>query len=703
MRYLILFCLIACQAAFAQNKGRKKEVVKGVKIIARPLPDSVLLRWAPTDQQTWALGNKYGYVLERYAMVEGKVAKRNPAIIVLSPQPIKPYPLEQWEPIAKASNYGAIAAQALYGETFEATQPKNQKMDKPMVRQAYEKAMEMEMRFSFALLGADLNKEVAKASGLKWTDRKVKKGDRYLYRIYVALPPDISLKLDTGFVFTGPDEFSPLPKPAEFSAFFSDTTVALSWNQKLLQAQYIAYDIEQSSDGGITFQKRNQEPFIGINEKPDNPYVFYMDTTHSRKELIYRIRGLNSFGEFGPYSNLEKGVCRPVVKLAPEDVKVNIIDNKEVVLTWKYDRNNLKNITGFRVYRSDQMESGYKPVSSQLLPPSTLSFKDSKPLSASYYKVCAVDGLEQEKESFSVLAQLEDHDPPAMPAKVTGTIAKDGQVTLSWIANQEQDLLGYYVYRGNDRKQEDMRVTGKHIQTPSFSEKLNLRSLTDSVYYRVIAIDGHYNESKSTILALRKPDVLPPAPVSIQKNTATEKGIYLMWANSVSKDATQYRLIRTSDQSLTGELLVTLPHKGDTTAYLDSTVALGQEYRYDVLTVDAMGLTSVPIQSLKLQKLKPIQSTTYASIKAVRDTIANRVFLNWQAKGTAVKHWVIYRGAQGERLSQYQSAKGNSFVDTEILKSKAYFYHLRPVYLDGEMGPLSIKIEVDKKGAASEK
>lgn len=687
---LFIFTIFLSLSSLAQQ-GKEK---KGVKLAARVLPDSILLRWAPTDPQTWALGNKYGYLIERYSLGENKIPKNVPTLVVLNPQPLRPLPLAQWEPVAKANKYGAIAAQAIYGESFEIANAKKQE-NQSLIRQAYEKSTEMEMRFSFALLGADLDANTAKAAGLKWTDKSIKKGSRYLYKVYVAVPENLDIRLDTGTVFLSTDEYIPLPKPLEFLATFSDTTVVLTWNQKLLQGTYVAYDIERSRDGGLTFQKRNKEPFIAINERKENDYVMFLDTVHTRKQLLYRIRGWSSFGEKGPYSALQKGFCKPLVRQAPEAVAAQVI-GKDVRLTWKYDKANLPNIVGYKVYRSMEITSSYKAVSLQLAP-TVLSFKDPKPITAAYYKVCAVDAKGNEKESLPILVQLEDDEAPSTPRMVTGTIDRNGWAKVEWQPNREGDLWGYYVYKSNHRQQEASKVTPKHLNASTFSEKLDLRSLTDSVYYYLTAVDGHNNESKPFVLALRKPDLLPPAPVLIKKTIATSKGIYLMWANSASKDAQSYKIVRFSQQVPKGILVANLPHSGDTTAYLDTRLEEGEQYHYTVAAIDESGLSSEPFPSLKVRSLRASRTTTFTTLLAIRDTSINEVQLSWQSDGSPVKHWIIYRGSQGERLAQYESSETNVFIDVEIQRKKNYYYHVRPVYHNDELGPISQRIEETRK------
>src|SRR5690606_24624939 len=155
-----------------------------------------MLRWAPTNKETWKLGNQYGYVVERLTLVEQKQRLAKPKKEILTVAPLKPYPLNSWEPVAKNSKYGAIAAQALFGEEFKT----DTKSASSTWYQMYQKSTEEDMRFGFALFAADMDVHTAEASGLRFVDRKVKKGDKYLYRIYIQ-QPTTTLKVDTALVF----------------------------------------------------------------------------------------------------------------------------------------------------------------------------------------------------------------------------------------------------------------------------------------------------------------------------------------------------------------------------------------------------------------------------------------------------------------------------------------------------------------------
>lgn len=669
-----------------------------VKVIARPKQDSILLRWAPTNKETWKLGNQYGYKIERLTLVENKQRLAKPKKVVLTSNPIKPLPLSAWEPIAKNSKYGAIAAQALYGEEFK-SDPKKEASSS--WSQMYQKSTEQDMRFSFALFAADMDVNTAKASALRFVDAKVKKGDKYLYKVYIAQTSN-TIKIDTALVFTGTDEFAPLPKPAEFSTVFLDSVAVLSWNTKVQENVYVAFEVERSTDNGVSFQTRTKEPFVPILKDNKNQFAFYKDSTLANVETQYRIRGLNAFGEKGPYSIIARGKSQPTPQQAPKYLNYELVENKKIKLSWQYDAKQATLIQGFKVYRSSEHEKGYLVISgATLLPNNQLSFIDALPLGAGYYQVVAIDLKGQEHASFPVMVQFEDSEPPKAPTGLKGIIDKQGKVSITWTANTEKDLLGYYVYTSNDRLDEFSRLTPNPLKTASTVHQISLRTLTDSVYYEVLAMDKRYNESKRTLIALARPDIIPPAPISLIGTKDTDKGIQIKWHNSPSKDAQKYLVTRKEGLlDLAGKVEVnenfaTIPHKGDTTIFTDTTAQYGKTYQYAITVVDKGGLKpKEPIYTIEIGRKPQNFSAKATGITGSWHANSKKIILNWKANGSPVKHWIIYRSSQGERLAQYDAAVGETFTDVQVEQAKTYQYLLRPVFEDRTLGSLSDAIIV---------
>ena len=67
----------------------------GVQLLVRPTPDSIMLRWAPVNYETWQAGMKNGYIIERYTLIRNGEFVNNGKPEILTPEPIIPYPFEK--------------------------------------------------------------------------------------------------------------------------------------------------------------------------------------------------------------------------------------------------------------------------------------------------------------------------------------------------------------------------------------------------------------------------------------------------------------------------------------------------------------------------------------------------------------------------------------------------------------------------------
>ena len=97
-----------------------------VKVIARSMPNKVLLRWAVDQPLAWKNANEVGFWIER-----ATISRNGEAVVPIErkqlvAQPLKPKPLDEWEVLALQDQNVAILAQALYGDTFEVSPPGNQ-------------------------------------------------------------------------------------------------------------------------------------------------------------------------------------------------------------------------------------------------------------------------------------------------------------------------------------------------------------------------------------------------------------------------------------------------------------------------------------------------------------------------------------------------------------------------------------------------
>jgi hypothetical protein len=255
-----------------------------IHMISRATRDSIMLRWAPGNFESWQLGNKNGYIVERYTILKDNKPWPDRTPKQLNPAPIKPIPVDRWEQLAEYDNYAGVAAQAIYGESFDVEAGN----ESPAIA-IFNKATEQQNRYSFALFAADNSVQVAKGMGLMYTDKNVVKGEKYLYVVYFA--GTTTLQTDTAYTFTGPDEAMPLQKPTITQTVPEDRLVTLEWMAPSGRAGYTAFDIQRSDDGGKTYKHRNTSPLINTSvEKELSEHNFFMDTLpENNKKYIYRV------------------------------------------------------------------------------------------------------------------------------------------------------------------------------------------------------------------------------------------------------------------------------------------------------------------------------------------------------------------------------------------------------------------------------
>ncbi|HEY8402873.1 MAG TPA: hypothetical protein VIK89_16520, partial [Cytophagaceae bacterium] len=451
--FLFVMIFLSPLYSFSQEYGNAE-----IKIVARSYGDSITLRWATTTPASWSLCNKNGFIIERYQITKnGKPVKNSlPLKTVLTSEPIKPWPLQEWSSLVQENSNAAIAAQAIYGNSFLVEDQQQGGMH------MLNKAQELESRFSFALFAADQSLKVAEASGLKFTDKNVAKGETYVYKVYS--PNATTFTIDTGTVVIGTNENYPLPKPMGLKAEFSDKTVLLSWNKTYFENIYSTYIIERSSDNGITFQQVNGLPIANVASsiKRSSENFYRIDSLpENNKKYLYRVRGITIFEEISAPSEAIEGMGISLPEyITPTISSVKNEKDGSIVLYWQYPQEYNHKLKEFEILRSDKANGDYTVIGST--PSIGRNFRDSKPNRVNYY-ILRAKGVENNSlMSFPALGQLIDSIPPEKPTGIIAEISSSGVLNLKWKKGKDEDLLGYKVYMAN-HKEEEFTLLSKNI------------------------------------------------------------------------------------------------------------------------------------------------------------------------------------------------------------------------------------------------
>ncbi|MGO4773746.1 hypothetical protein ACEN2I_18995 [Flavobacterium sp. W22_SRS_FK3] len=680
--FFFILSLAFIFSGIAQNNSTKNsdtEKKSEIQVIARVQKDRILLRWAVNTPIAWKKLNTYGYLIERFTVTRDNKTLAKPERVVLA-EAFKPEPVETWEKLIDENDNAAIIAQAIFGESFSVTGADN-------LESIVNLSEEAEQRFTFALYTADKDFEVAKKAGLGFEDKNVKQNEKYAYRISSNVLEN-ELSIVYGGVFVSLKEYEPLPKPMDLTAHFTDNSTMLSWNFKILAHVYGSYYVERSTDK-INYKRITEKPYTSLSqENANNNRIFYVDSIANNTSYNYRIQGISPFGELGPYSDVVSGKGKALLKYVPHLTVKDFKDDSTVTLTWEFPEEGNNEISGFELNRSDYDNDKYVKVIKNI-PAKDRSVTYNKLLATNYFTITAVGKNGNSRTSFPMLVQPVDSIPPAKPVGLKGVIDSLGVVKLTWIPNKEKDLLGYRIYKGNTAHEEFSQITVSPNESNTYEDKVLIKNLNPKVYYKIIAVDYHYNMSVfSEVLILKKPDVIPPTSPIFTNFEIKEGSVFLEWINSQSEDTASHQLYRKENGQTDWTLIVDTKNKEE--KYQDKTVVEGNTYRYSIFAKDESGLISKASPEVAMFVPKYSVMPAIKGFFAQANKTTNTIDLSWEYANMEVSNFEIYKASDTEplQLIQVLTGKTKRLSDPTITINTTYKYGIRALFKDGRMSKM---------------
>lgn len=692
----ISFCLLSLHETYAQSQA-------GVRLLARSDGTRVQLRWAPEDPMIWKLGNQYGYRLRRMKIKE-RGALLPASAMKASRQEFGPFRLAgeaAWEALMASDSMAILAAAAIFAGQFEVASS----VDATDMVAVIDQIEMLDNRFGYSLFAADHSFAVAKAMALGYIDENVEPGVTYLYEVSIDGNP----QMDTGRTSILVELTAPPPAPEIIEGRFEDRRVILDIGVEGLEAFYSSYNIYRAEGQSEDFRRINSFPVLFTNDAEGRMRTAsYVDSLEANFVAYrFRIAGNTPFGDAGPFSNTVHGSGLPgPISLSLGSPQAYEIEDGKIQLTWKTDEKWNENLRGWQIYRQAEQATAFELLNPTLLPPEARSFTDEGPTASNYYFISAIDENRHRLSSTKVLAQLDDRTPPIPPVNLQGQIDSNGVVTISWEANPEDDLLGYRVYRSFYSGGEFFQLTRRNQIEVSFTDTIAMDNLTDTVFYKVMALDLRENFSAfSGILALLKPDIIPPAAPVIRSFRATELGVEFSWVLSMTRDVVLYRLER---KSLEGENWLTVlqfDRQNSINQFRDVTGSSDTSYLYRLTSIDDAGLraSSPEIMAKKLDRKvvdqKALLSGTYLENPP-------GIELSWLlGPGTGAAKFYIYRSTTDlpmmllkiENENICQETGTCYFLDQQIEPHQQYQYKVLVKHSEGRLSGFSNEVEVSSR------
>jgi len=665
-----------------ENTQEKKNV-SGLRMLGKVTNNIHTLRWAPLSSAEWQLGNSDGYRLEYIEIRKGEKL-RSFSDITFSTV-IKPWELDEWKIFADSDiDLPLVAAQAIHGSKSQESESNS----------FFVQDESNHNKYSMALLAADFSADCAKASGLSYS-HQIKNGFDYYYRL--ALNKKVSgIISDTAYhkmQISQPYRYAPIIS----KCIEEELSVTINIQENIQKET--GYYVEKSEDGKL-FSRINDLPYIYTksNLSGEEMSIAIRDSVSKNyTPHYYRVQGIDAFADLGPYSETILLMGRDKTPTSPpRNLTSKQVGNSNIELTWNWSaEKNESDLQGFKIFHGSDPNGYFEPLQEDALDPSIRSFvhTNTNILQPNYYFVAAIDTASNIEKSLRISGHLIDTQPPSPPKNLSSSMDSTGYMLLKWAANPEPDVTSYQVYFSNDENAVFTNRSYDYVRDTLFLDSLNLKTLTEEIFYYVIAVDASFNESaRSEIIKVQKPDIVPPTAPIIKDYKNYNNAIRLTISPSRSSDVVNHSIWRKTDNSA-WKLLTTIAT--DITEYIDTPLVENESYNYRLSATDDSNNKSPYSQSLRLKVSGPFYLIPPANLTI--ESKNDQCVLTWDYNYSSNISFMVYRKTDNGKLISYKLIDSETtFTDTDTKKGSNYTYAVKAIRTDGKESKLSelIKIEI---------
>ncbi len=655
---------------------------------AKPMGDSIVLRWSPNHAAFWQAAMDSGYQILRVEYLNDTLAFETEKLFQ-----VKPWKETDLTTDMIGDSMALVAAQVMFG-----------RVEVPAL-DLYEQSSLFENKFGMALFAAERSALAADILGFRLVDKDVAPEKKYSYFIGTqgSSSPTHMAILEVENIP------KPAPTPEGFDIEEGDGVLTLKWPKASNDLNFSAYLLEKSKDNGETWTKISNKPFLILeDESMELDEYKFVDSVENYQEYVYKLSGYTTFADLGE-PIVVVGTAKDLTPPPNPVIRVGDLteDEKQINLKWEIQGGAPTDLKGYFLLLNPEFE-GYGDTISELLSVETNTFTynipDSITFHPHYFKVAAVDTAGNQSISFPHFVMVPDKIPPLAPENIYGHIDSAGVVTIVWDHSVSEDATNYHVLFSNNPEHEfSLLNPATPLEENIFYDTIALTALDEYIYYMILAEDVSYNRSEpSAILRLKRPDNVPPIKPLLKKPMIETDGLKLTWQPSTSEDCVGYEIYR---RLFNNEEEWTLVSEIDTTTkeWVDEDTKFEQMYQYTMRAVDDANLYSDYCFPQRHKRSFTGDLLLVENLQAIYNAETKQIDLTWEYTEPAdtpesVGNFSFYilKSYGAEQVEMYLELEGNDLFtqDVEVAKDAIHNYAVMVIYDNGLSGKMSEVVSV---------
>lgn len=614
-----------------------QDTIPKLGLIAKVYNDGIKLRWGVNDAYLWQRALNEGYILER-AIFDPSKSFDEQKFINLPNYPIVKWTDKQWntflnnhteEKKFEDSLKYAMISKSLTDELFYL------KGDESF-EQVLDFNKKFKTKFAYAMIAADQSWYAALSQGLGYKDVDVKESETYIYKVTLNFKSRFN-ELEPAY-FKIVNKMESKINQRNVNLLEIDQEIIISFKNDKSSSGYFV----EISEDSINFVRIGNEPFFTLKttkKEMIDSIKHSIDSLVNNKLYFFRVKGISPFGEVILIGEA-KGIPRDLTPPGRPSV-IGAFHNEPDIATIKWNMLDpiSSDLNGFIIGRSNEENGVYNKIHDGIIPKNVRSFEDKyfNREGPNYYIIEAVDSSGNGSMSNCIYLTLIDSTPPKIPICNKSKMDSLGIVTLQLEPHKEKDFMGYRIYKANAADHEFSVVQETYNDTivevarkPIIIDTSTVKSLTKYIYYKVTALDYHYNESKpSEIIKVKRPDIYPPVAPMINDFLVTDSLIRIDFIRSTSSDVVKHYMMRKKSSEENWATLDTLGV--NQTSYYDKSCITGISYDYALIAQDDSDLIS-PISNVVTLKTYRKSRPVKIDITCVYDTNSKTTTITWILK-----------------------------------------------------------------------